>query len=135
MLGPSDVFKLPDSKWLIIFSFPLSGFFQVFVSIPILPEIFERLVYELNINLGEDEVLDYALNDICSDLYAVVQSLAMIASPLIGGGIFTAFMDTSDPQAILNHEHDHRRVADIVLLLDIAVFLFLFFFNGDVRAF
>lgn len=53
------MFGLPHaSPTLIICAFPLLGIFQVFVFIPIIPEFFERLVYELNIKIGEDEVLD-----------------------------------------------------------------------------
>ena len=85
MLGPSEILGLPNNKFLLIFSFPLFGFFQVFVLIPILPEIFERLVCELKISLGEDEVVDLSLNDICHDMKDLVTALAMLASPLIGG--------------------------------------------------
>ena len=43
LLGPSEILKFPDSVWLIIASQPPMGIFQVFVFIPIIPEMLERL--------------------------------------------------------------------------------------------
>lgn len=102
--------------------FPVSGIFKVFVLINILPEIFERLVCELNITLGDDDFVDYALNNVCTNLFRVVQALAMLVSPLIGGYLYTVF-------------NDHRRVASVFIYVDLAVFALLFLFNGDFRVF
>jgi len=45
--GPSIMLDFPDIYWLIVFAFPLMGLFQVFVFIPIIPEMLERLQVEL----------------------------------------------------------------------------------------
>lgn len=47
LLGPSELFGLPHQIITMVVAFPLLGIFQVFVFIPIIPEIFERLTVEL----------------------------------------------------------------------------------------
>lgn len=61
LLGPSVWFGFPQGEaalYPMIAAFPFLGIFQVFVFIPIIPELFERLTYELNIKEGEDEIVD-----------------------------------------------------------------------------
>ena len=43
LLGPSKMLKIPDNIWIISSAFPLLGLFQIFVFIPIIPEMIERL--------------------------------------------------------------------------------------------
>jgi hypothetical protein len=52
LLGPSEILGLPDNVWLIIASQPPMGIFQVFVFIPIIPEMLERLQVDLQISEG-----------------------------------------------------------------------------------
>ena len=43
LMGPSQLLDLPESKWLVTASFPVLGICQVFVFIPIIPEMIERI--------------------------------------------------------------------------------------------
>ena len=52
MMGPSSFFDLPNNYWLVVSAFPILGFFQVFVFIPIIPEMIERLQVDLKITEG-----------------------------------------------------------------------------------
>ena len=79
LLGPSSLLGLPEIVWLPIAAFPLMGIFQVFVFIPIIPEMIERLQVELNIVEGEDEYIDAQLNDKCNDAYGFVYAFSMFA--------------------------------------------------------
>lgn len=121
------MFGLDYNLVLMSLSFPLLGIFQVFVFIPIIPEIFERLVYELDIHLGEDEVLDFALNDKCNDTYGMIYALSMFAAPLIGGNLSDLYGGYKT--------NAHQKVADIFFFIDIVCFVVLFVFNGDIRVF
>lgn len=48
MLGPIDEpIKLPNDVWIVIMAFPLLGFFQTFVFIPVIPEMLERIQVDL----------------------------------------------------------------------------------------
>lgn len=107
----------------VINGLPLLGLFHVFALIPVLPEIYERLIFEFQIKLGEHEEADMALQNMCLNLFVFVQSLSMLVSPLIGGALFMYF------------ERDSSRVTYVIFITDIAVFVFLFVFNGDFKVF
>jgi|TARA_B110000285_G_scaffold27018_1_gene26462 hypothetical protein len=47
------------------------GLVQVFIFIPIIPEILERMQVAYNIAEGEDEALDNSLNDKVNDAYGL----------------------------------------------------------------
>jgi len=59
LMGPSEWLGLPDDFTLIMAGFPVLGIFQVFVFIPIIPEMLERLQVDLDIREGEDPKLDF----------------------------------------------------------------------------
>jgi hypothetical protein len=60
------------------------GIFQVFVFIPIIPEMIERLQIDLDIAEGENEEVDLALNDQVNETYTLLFAFANGVSPLIG---------------------------------------------------
>ena len=91
MLGPSAFFGLPQNYWIVIASFPLQGLCQVFVFIPIIPEMLERLQVNLNVATGEDELIDAQINDKCNDAYGLIYALSMFVGPLIGSAMNTTF--------------------------------------------
>lgn len=105
----------------MIVAFPLLGIFQVFVFIPIIPEIYERLTVELNIREGDDEYVDSMLNDKCNDTYGVVYAFSMFFAPNVGGYMYKIM--------------GHRNSCDTWLLINLVSFAILFIFNGDVRTF
>ena len=71
----------------MVSAFPLIGIFQVFVFIPIIPEMLERLQVDLGIVEGEDETVDNALNDKVNDAYGFVYAFSNFVSPLIGSAV------------------------------------------------
>lgn len=85
LLGPSQFFNLPaDNYWFTVAAFPFMGIFQVFVFIPIIPEMLERLQVDLGIVEGQDALVDNALNDKVNDAYGLIYALSNFVSPLIG---------------------------------------------------
>ena len=86
-MGPSKYLDLPDELWIVVSAFPLIGIFQVFVFIPIIPEMLERLQVDLGIVEGEDETVDNALNDKVNDAYGFVYAFSNFVSPLIGSAV------------------------------------------------
>lgn len=84
LLGPSKVLQIPENKWIIISSFVPLGICQVFVFIPIIPEMLERLQVDLQIIEGQDPTLDGNLNDKVNDAYGLIYALANFVSPLVG---------------------------------------------------
>lgn len=87
LMGPSELLNLPDELWIVVAGFPILGIFQVFVFIPIIPEMLERLQVDLGIVEGEDEAVDNALNDKVNDAYGFVYAFANFAAPLIGAAV------------------------------------------------
>jgi MFS family permease len=85
LLGPSKLLGFPDNVWLIVSSQPPMGILQVFVFIPIIPEMIERLQVDLDIAEGENEEVDLALNDQVNECYTLLYAFANGVSPLIGG--------------------------------------------------
>jgi len=62
-MGPSRVLgfgNLPEKTkvWMTLLALPFNGIFQIFVFIPIIPEMLERLQVDLDIVEGEDEKID-----------------------------------------------------------------------------
>ena len=86
-MGPSKYLDLPDELWIVVSAFPLIGIFQVFVFIPIIPEMLERLQVDLGIVEGEDETVDNALNDKVNDAYGFVYAFSNFVSPLVGSAV------------------------------------------------
>jgi len=84
LLGPTKIFPIPDNIWYISSAFPFLGLFQIFVFIPIIPEMIERLQVSLNISEGEDEYVDAMVTDKCNDCYGLFYALSMFISPIIG---------------------------------------------------
>jgi hypothetical protein len=77
-LGPTQYLNLSltgrdltITQALVSSSFFIMGIVQVFVFIPIIPEMLERMQVAYNIVEGEDEALDNSLNDIVNDAYGV----------------------------------------------------------------
>ena len=87
LLGPSHLLGLPaDGFYYMVAALPIMGIFQVFVFIPIIPEMIERLQVDLQIKEGEDEMVDLRLNDIVNESYTLLFALANFVGPL--GGTF-----------------------------------------------
>lgn len=80
------------------------GIFSVFVFIPIIPEMLERLQVDLNIIEGEDELVDMKLNDMVNEGYTLLFALSNFVAPLIGTYMYevVGMRMTCDVFAILN---------------------------------
>lgn len=94
LMGPSTIFSNlteGQSKWMLIFSFPLLGIWQLFVFIPIIPEIFDRVRCKLEIKEGEDEFTDNELNNKTNMTYGFVYAGSLFIGPLVGSSLYTAF--------------------------------------------
>jgi hypothetical protein len=61
---------------IIIAAFPILGFCQVFIFIPIIPEMLERMMVHYNIVEGMDETLDNNLNDKVNDAYGLFYAMS-----------------------------------------------------------
>lgn len=121
LLGPSLILDLPYNKFLVIASFPLLGIMECVVILPVVPEIYERMIYEHNVKLGENEVRDSLLNDKCNDAFGCVYALSLFVGPNIGGAMKEAL--------------EHRTTCDVWILINLVTFVILFIFNGDYRVF
>ena len=121
LMGPSLILDLPMEVWLPISSFPLLGLFQVFVFIPIIPEMLERLQVSLEITEGEDEYIDAKLNDKCNDAYGFIYALSMFVSPLIGSWLYDQF--------------GPRKTCDYVALANLGLGAFFLIFNCGIFVF
>lgn len=64
----------------------------------------ERLQVDLEIAEGEDEALDYRLNDQVNEAYVLIYAFASFVSPLIGSYIYThlGMKTTFDIAAAIN---------------------------------
>jgi len=132
LLGPSKWFGFPDKPALVIAAFPMLGVCQVFVFIPIIPEVYDRLKVKLNIKDGEDEVADSQLNDKVNDAYGFFYALSMFAGPLIGNSIANSFKPEKQTVPYTNY---NRVTSDIFAVIMFVWALILFIFNGDWRVF
>jgi len=65
------------------------GFVEIFIFLPILPEMIERMQVALDIHTGEDPLLDSELNDKINDLYGFTYVVTMFFSPIIGSYLYT----------------------------------------------
>jgi len=99
----------------VVTGFPILGIFQVFVFIPIIPEILERLQVDLGVVEGEDEAVDNALNDKVNDAYGFVYAFANFVSPLIGTATYDAI--------------GVRATFDLFAMVNFGFGLFIFIFN------
>lgn len=98
LMGPSEWLKLPgDNMWIIASAFPILGICQVFVFIPIIPEMYERIQTDLNIAEGADPEAEAALNDKVNDSYGLIYALSNFLSPIIGSAMNNAF-STDTPE-------------------------------------
>ena len=116
LLGPSQFFQFPsDNYWFTVSAFPALGIFQVFVFIPIIPEMLERLQVDLNVVEGQDANIDNALNDKVNDAYGLIYALSNFVSPLIGSAMETSL--------------GPRATCDYIGFANIGLAGFLFIFN------
>ena len=115
LLGPSKLLGFPNNEWLVVTAFPVMGVFQVFVFIPIIPEIYERMQLDLGIVEGEDEVVDARLNDKVNDAYGLIYATSQFVSPNIGTWLYGYY--------------GARTTADIVALFNLGLAAVMFVFN------
>ena len=115
LLGPSELLGFPESFGLMVSSLPIMGIFQVFVFIPIIPEMLERLQVDLQIKEGEDEMVDLRLNDIVNESYTLLFALSNFVAPLLGTWLYEHF--------------GMRKTCDYFALFNIAIGIISFVFN------
>lgn len=87
----------------------------MFVFIPIIPEIIERIQVKYQITEGRDEFLDAMINDKCNDAYGLIYAFSMFVSPLVGSGI--------------NNLYGPRKTCDYFMLANLVVAIVLLVFN------
>lgn len=104
LLGPSEILGLPNNIYIMMSALPIMGVFSVFVFIPIIPEMLERLQVDLNIAEGEDEIVDLRLNDMVNESYTLLFALSNFVAPLIGTALYTVYgiRTTCDIFALFN---------------------------------
>ena len=90
MIGPSQFLNLQDSVALRVCGFAFLGFCEVFVFIPIIPEMLEHLQVDLKISEAKNEALYNKLNDKVNDLYGFIYALGDLSGPLIGAWLYGA---------------------------------------------
>ena len=56
----------------------------MFVFIPIIPEMLERLQVDLDLAEGSDPDAESALNDKVNDAYGLIYALSNFVSPIVG---------------------------------------------------
>lgn len=104
LIGPSKYLKLPPKVWMVLPGYPILGICQIFVFIPIIPEMIERLQVQLQIAEGEDEVVDLRLNDQVNEAYTLIYALSSFVSPILGSQLYLkyGFRTTFDMVAAAN---------------------------------
>lgn len=107
--------------WTIIIQFPLQGAFQIFVFVPVIPEMIERIQYKYGIVEGEDEFLDSQLNDKVNDVYATFYAIASTTAPIIGSWI--------------NHNIGSQYTCDLVAFINLFYMFLLIIFNCGLGVF
>jgi len=85
-MGPSKWLHLPQKFYLILLSFTLIGFFEVFVFLTVFPEMLERLQISLNIST-KDKYLYSRLNDKCNDAFGFIFAFTNSFAPILGSVI------------------------------------------------
>jgi len=58
LLGPTEFLDQNHVLLYRFISFALIGVFQIFIFIPVIPEIIERIQYAYSIQEGKDEMID-----------------------------------------------------------------------------
>ena len=115
LMGPSDFLGLPDELYTVIGAFPLLGFCQVFVFLPIIPEMIERIQFSLKIKEGVNPSLDLRLSDVINESYVLIYAISAFVSPLIGGTLYMLY--------------GMRKTFDIIAAVNIVYVVVLFTFN------
>lgn len=87
----------------------------MFVFIPIIPEMIERMSVDLHIIEGQDPILEGQLNDKINDSYGFVYAISMFVSPLIGSSLFL--------------KYESQTTCDIVAAANLGLAVFCFIFN------
>eukprot|EP00347_Sterkiella_histriomuscorum_P003211 403365165 len=119
--GPSVMFGLPDSNWLMFIGYSISGIAQGFVFIPLLPEAIESIYIKEQIVEGENEYQDQILNDIASGLYSTFYSIGQILAPTLGGALYDYI--------------GYRRTCDVMAIMCIIFSGIFFYFNVGFKIF
>ena len=157
-LGPSEIVGLYDSPWsrkcepadlctpanfkntvpgyafntriyVVATAQALVGFFQVFVFIPIIPEMIERIQDKLQVAEGKDEVIDNAINDKVNDSYGFVFALAQLMSPLVGSAIYSSGGEETETMDVAGDKAAMPRITDFSMLANFGFAIFLLIFN------
>ena len=89
LMGPSRLLKFPTGLGTVIMGYPLLGICQVFVFIPIIPEMLERL--QVDLKICEDDEPHVKLNDMANEAYVLIYAISSFLSPLIGSYLYTNF--------------------------------------------
>ena len=76
-LSSSSWLSTSNNLGLKLFALVLLGICQVFFFLPIIPELLETLVVELEIQEGKDKNVDILLNDQTNDLYGILFAWCM----------------------------------------------------------
>ena len=88
LLGPSNIFNIPDYIGLIIFGMILIGFFVSIGFIQPLPDIMIETQIKFKIIGGSNPELDGILCDTLSAIYDLFIQLGSLLGPLVGGIIY-----------------------------------------------
>ena len=115
LMGPSEFLSLPKAFYTVIGAYPLLGFCQIFVFIPIIPEMIERVQDSLGVKEGESAKIDMLLSDAVNEAYVLIYAISAFLSPLIGGCLYMIY--------------GMRKTCDIVAAANLVYVLILISFN------
>ena len=88
LMGPSQIFFLPDKLAVIMVGMFFIGFVQALSFIPVLPEVVDMLTIEHKLVEGTDADAEGLLHDTIAALYSLWNCTSRLFSPIIGGFLF-----------------------------------------------
>lgn len=116
LIGPSQWLKLPDVPAIICVGVLGQGVFYVFVNIPIVPELIDRLQWNLKAKEGEDDHILYAINDKVNDANSLMYALGNFIGPIIGSWLADTLNSPYLP-------------GEIIFVFDVVILMIIFIFN------
>jgi MFS family permease len=90
LMGPSKFFNFPNELYVILLAYPLMGLNQVFIFLPIIPEMMERMYFKLQVREGDSAALDLRLSDLVNEAYVIIYAVSSFCSPILGSKLYLA---------------------------------------------
>ena len=88
LMGPTELFDLPDRLYLVLLGLFIIGSVVTLAFVPCMPEAIECVIFHYKIVEGVDEHLEGLMHDSIASLYQLIYSTAGLFAPIIGGAMY-----------------------------------------------